>query len=158
LARDGLLRALLQGSLFRKAIATTRDRIASWNLYRRVKHLTQPPPAELEPWLKARIDDLGFQSGDEIELLLADDFLWPWPEPLSSGSEQEWLGRNYPLELSLGGGVRYTIAYSIARRTVTLVQQAGRKTYRPPMSYLPGSWSGWRIELKQGNAVSMLRG
>ncbi|MBH24019.1 MAG: hypothetical protein CMH57_06135 [Myxococcales bacterium] len=156
IARDGLLKALLQGSLFRDAIATSRHRISAWNLYRRVKHLTDPPALDLERWLTEQIDAIGFDAGDEVELLLEDDFILPWPAPMTP-SEQDWLERNYPQELSLGG-VRYTVEYSIARQTVTLVQQAGRKNYRPPMTYLPGAWSSWRIQLKQGNAVSLLRG
>ena len=76
LARGALVQLLLRGSVFRKAVATTRQRleqgaILAWLAAR--AHPAAPagaaPPLSLESWLRARVAQLGLQSGDELALL-----------------------------------------------------------------------------------------
>lgn len=153
-SREALVRCLVQGSLFRKAVAETRHRIAVWNLYRRLKRLKEPAALELESWLSQRLESLGMESAEDLELLSGEDVLVPWPAPLTE-SERQWVVRTHPLRLDLGD-VAYDVEYHLGKRTVTLVQVSGDRRKAPPLSWLP-SWSGWRVQWRRGNATSVLR-
>lgn len=153
LASQALLQALVQGSVFRRQVEQTRQRAARWNLYRRLKNLNEPA-VDAEQWLKEQVEALGFEDGRDLELLLAEDFLWPWPAALYE-AEREWLERNYPLEFQWHT-TTYDVSYQVAQRTVTLEPRGRGKSPLPPLTFLP-SWPGWRIQHKRASNVTVLR-
>ncbi len=154
LCRRALHMALMQGSLFREAIEESRARAWSWNLYRRLKRLSEPAAIDVEAWVEAQIEALGVESGEDAALLIEDDFLVPWPAPLDEG-ERRWLERDYPSTFNVGDAA-YTVHYDTAHRVVTLDQTQGKRRQAPSLTFLP-SWGGWRIQWKRGNAISVLR-
>jgi HrpA-like RNA helicase len=153
LAEQALLKALQQGSVFRRQVEETRGRVARWNLYRRLKNLPDPP-AQADQWLQEQVEALGFEDGRDLALLLGDDFLWPWPAALYE-AERQWLDRNYPLQFQWHT-TTYDVTYQVARRTVTLEAQGRGKHPLPPLTFLP-SWPGWRIQHRKASNVTVLR-
>lgn len=156
LASEALWVAVRQGTVCGAQSRQSRARITRWNLYRRLKNLGDAaPPEDAEAWLERRARGLGLESGEDLPLLLPDDLLWPWPAACPP-QEQEWLERNYPQELKIHNAV-YDVSYQVAQRTVTLELRGGGKATPPSLTWLPSSWSGWRIQLRRASNVTILR-
>jgi len=149
LARQAVVRLLLQGSLFATTIAASRERLAAAELYRRLQG--GPPVPELATWLGEQLARGGLESGDDLALLLPEDFLGPDLLP----DQREWLARSHPREVAVGDA-RYGVEYDPVDRVVTLVKTAGQRTLLPPLEYLP-AWPGWRLLLRDRAVVRVLR-
>lgn len=158
LARAGLLELLLRGSVFRQAVATTRQRltqaaILAWLAAR--GHPAVPagaaPPLSLEPWLRARVAELGVQGGEDLALLSEADFLAP-ELPYESKSTVE---NDYPLLVS-SGDAKYRADYDLTRREVTLHRLGGSRNEPPSLGYLP-KFPGLRILVDGPRGVTVLR-
>ena len=93
-------------------------------------------------------------SVDNLVLLIPDDVLYPWPPELDE-AERRWMDRQFPLTLNLGDAL-YNVRYDVGHGVVTLVWTSGNKRFTPQIRYLP-PWSGWRIQVQRGNAISVLR-
>lgn len=139
LARTAIVMLLERGSLFREAVALTRDRlahaaIAAWLAARGhpagVKR-AMPVPA-LADWLRARVATLGVESGDDLALLSASDFLEA-ELPYESRSTIE---SDYPLTIDVGDA-SYRAEYELDRNQVTLRRTRGTRNEPPSLGYLP---------------------
>jgi hypothetical protein len=161
LARTAIVTLLERGSLFREAVATTRDRlahaaVAAWLAARGhpagVKRAT-PVPA-LAEWLRQRVATLGVESGDDLALLSASDFLEP-ELPYESRSTIE---SDYPLTIDVGDA-SYRAEYELDRNQVTLRRIRGTRNEPPSLGYLP-KLPGLRIcvETQAGLVVLRARG
>ena len=161
LARLAITELLLRGSLFRDAIHTTRERLtraalAAWLLTRGHPAGVKTAEAELsvESWVRTRVEGLGVESGDDLALLSAADFLAPeLPYETLSALESD-----YPLSVSTGDAT-YRVEYALAQNEVTLRMLKGSRTEPPPLSYLP-KFPGLRIcvETRRGLSVVRARG
>ncbi len=158
LAQTALLELLTRGSVFRDAVATTRQRltqtsIAAWLAARGhpagVASAT-PPPA-VEAWLAARVASLGVQSGDDLALLSASDFLAP-ELPYESRSAVE---NDYPLTVSVGDA-SYRADYDLSLNQVTLHMLKGSRKEAPTLGYLP-KFPGLRILVEGPRGLTVLR-
>lgn len=152
-ATEALHRALSDGVVFAKATREARRRVARWNLYRRVKRLPSPA-VDFGEWLHGQVEALGFEDGADLPLLVPDDFIFSWPQELNE-AERAWLDRSYPDRLDLGDA-SYEVRYDVSQRTVTLVLKRGPKRSTPQLAYLP-SWSGFRVQVQRGQAISVIR-
>jgi hypothetical protein len=149
---------LARGSMFREAIAITKERLARTALAAQVAARTQPggvlaAPAEktLEAWLSVRVESLGVQSNEDLALLSAADFLAPeLPYELSSS-----LDRDFPSSINVGDA-SYRAEYDLARNQVLLKLVKGNRSSPPPLSYLP-RFSGLRICVEGPRGISVLR-
>ncbi len=144
-AVEGLVTLLTRGSLFKKAIATSRERLERTALAHRLAAMGHPaglasetPVLELEAWLRARIAALGFTSGDDLPLLSADDFL----APELSFEVREPLDREFPTTVKAGDAT-YRAEYDVAQGQVVLHLTHGSRR-DPPLAYLP-RFPGLRI-------------
>jgi ATP-dependent helicase HrpB len=165
LAQRALLELLLRGSVFRNAVATTRQRlvqtaIAAW-LTARTSPAADPsfgaPSSRdsaaptLEDWLLARIVSLGLQSGDDLALLSESDFIAPeLPYELRGSIESD-----YPLTVSAGDAT-YRAEYDLARNQVTLQQTKGSRPDAPALGYLP-KFPGLRILVEGPRGLTVVR-
>jgi hypothetical protein len=158
LARSAILELLQRGSLFREAVSTTRDRlahtaVAAWLATRGhpagVKRDT-PVPA-LEDWLRERIATLGVETGDDLALLSAQDFLAP-ELPYEARSMIEG---DYPLTVS-AGDASYRAEYELERNQVTLRSLKGSRRDPPPVGYLP-KFPGLRICVEGPAGIIVVR-
>ncbi len=144
LARAAIVQLLLRGSLFREAVGTTRTRLArsalaAWLAARAAQHVNPTPPVTLEAWLSARVETLGVESGDDLALLSANDFLAADLPYESRGA----IDSDYPLTVNVGDAT-YRADYDLERASVVLHMQKGSRTEPPPLAYLP-KFPGLRI-------------
>jgi len=158
LARAAIAELLTRGSLFREAVATTRERLtrtalAGWLFARGhpagVEATT--PPLSLAESLRAKVDSLGIESGDDLALLSASDFLAP-DLPFESKHAIE---ADYPLTVSVGDA-RYRAEYDLAQNQVTLHLIRGTRREPPTLVYLP-KFPGLRICVEGRSGLSIVR-
>ncbi|MET0339735.1 MAG: helicase-related protein [Polyangiales bacterium] len=161
LARAAITELLLRGSLFRDAVATTRERLTraalvAWLALRNRSSggETADDAPTPEAWLRAKVDSLGIETGDDLALLSASDFLAP-EVPFEALSALE---SDYPLTVSTGDAT-YRAEYQLAQNQVTLHLLKGTRVDPPPLSYLP-KFPGLRIcvETRRGQTVLRARG
>jgi ATP-dependent helicase HrpB len=157
LARAALCELLLRGSLFREAVATTRTRLMRSGLADKLAARAQragvAPPAQpsLEAWLLARLQTLGVESGDDLPMLSAQDFL----APELSFEVREPLEREYPLVVSVGDAT-YRAEYDVERLQVSLHMLKGSRREPPTLAFLP-KFPGLRICVEGPRGVTVLR-
>jgi ATP-dependent helicase HrpB len=158
LAQAALVELLVRGSVFRDAVAVTRQRlthaaIAGWLAERKQPSGVHPGEHELspEPWLRARVAALGVQSGDDLALLSADDFLAPELPYESRGSIES----DYPLTVSVGDA-SYRADYDLANNQVTLHRLRGSRSEAPTLAFLP-KFPGLRIVVEGPRGLTVVR-
>jgi len=158
LARSALVTLLQRGSLFREAVATTRDRlahaaVAAWLAARgHAAGVTRATPVPvLDAWLLARVATLGVESGEDLALLSANDFLEP-ELPYESRSTIE---SDYPLTINVGDA-SYRAEYQLERNQVTLHRTKGSRTEAPSLAYLP-KLPGLRICIEGPTGITVVR-
>jgi len=157
-ARAAIVELLTRGSLFREAVETTRTRlvytaIASWLALRGhpagVAHVGAVPA--VDEWLRARVNTLGVETGDDLALLSASDFLAP---ELSYESRSAIEG-DYPMQVNVGDAI-YRAQYDLDQNLVTLKMVKGSRKEPPPLGYLP-KFPGLRICVDGRNGISVIR-
>ena len=160
LAREALLELLVRGRLFKSAVEESQQRLQRRALAHRLAQapgfesfahgeLTQPP--DLRQWLAQRIEQLGFESADDLALLSADDFLAE-----DVGAElRPSLDSEFPLTVDMGD-CRYAVEYDLSKRQVLLTIVRGSRTAPPPLSFLP-KFRGFRICVEAGRRIHVLR-
>jgi ATP-dependent helicase HrpB len=157
LARSALVTLLTRGSLFRGAIATTRERLERSALAARLATLGHPAgvpsegPHELEAWLLARLEALGVESGDDLALLSERDVLAP-ELPYEA---RALLDRELPATVSVGDA-SYRAEYDLSKREVVLHMVKGSRRDPPPLAYLP-AFPGLRVCVAGPRGMTVLR-
>jgi ATP-dependent helicase HrpB len=138
LLREALVSLLERGSLFREAVAETRVRLAraalAEGLAARAQAGSGPTPGApaLDSWLASRLERLGVEAPEDLDLLSAGDFLAPeLPEETRAR-----LDRDYPQTLNVGDAV-YRADYDLAQQQVVLQLIKGTRREPPPLAYLP---------------------
>lgn len=148
-AREAIRDLILAGRLFPKAQGSLQDRHAIAALAAQLQD--EPPWPPLDAWLLARLTELGLESPEDLALLEVDDLLPDEPPYLIA----QQIARQFPQSLSTGDA-RYRLRYNVARKIVTLVQEAGLRKTPPPERYLP-HLPGWKIQLEMKNRLWTLR-
>jgi hypothetical protein len=156
LAQAALVELLVRGSLFRDAVAVTRGRlthaaIARWLAERNQGARSREHDVSPELWLRARVVALGVQSGDDLALLSADDFLAPELPYESRGSIES----DYPLTVSVGDA-SYRADYDLANNQVTLHRLRGSRSEAPTLAFLP-RFPGLRIVVEGPRGLTVVR-
>lgn len=158
LAQAALVELLVRGSVFRDAVAVTRRRLTYAAIDRWLAERNQPsgarsrePALSAELWLRARVAELGVQSGDDLALLSADDFLAPELPYESHGHIES----DYPLTVSVGDA-SYRADYDLAASQVTLHQLRGSRSEAPTLAFLP-KFPGLRIVVEGPRGLTVVR-
>lgn len=164
-AREALVRLLVEGRVFRSAWQATRERLEAAALardlacqggrvgltFQEAEELFPDGVPDAETWALERLRELGFESGDDVVLLSAEDLAAPeLPSHLRTK-----LDRRFPRTLELPDAT-YDLRYEPTRRRVTLEKVAGRRTEPPPLSWLP-KLEGFAIRVRHGNVLRTLR-
>jgi hypothetical protein len=157
-ARDAVVQLLLRGSLFRDAVATTRARLTRLALANKLALRTQPTAARsvelvpsLEVYLRERVQTLGVESGDDVALLSAADFLvadLPY-------EQRAPLDEAYPAKVDVGDA-SYVAEYDIDQGQVLLKRVSGSRTTPPPLAYLP-KFPGLKICVEGPRGFTVVR-
>ena len=161
-AREAMATLLLRGSLFRAAMITTRERLAATSLWAGLaaaglatgSYELEGAPAEvpaIEAWVRARIEALGVEGGDDVALLSPQDFEAPdVPAPVRA-----YLDKHYPRSVDTGDA-KYEADYAMTARQVTLRMVRGSRQEPPSAGYLP-RFPGLRVVVETGKAVRVVR-
>ena len=160
-AREALATLLLRGSIFRAAIAATRERLTATALWADlaatgaadgVYELEGAPPSAppIDEWVHARVATLGVETGDDVALLSAKDFEAPDLPP----HVRAYLDKQYPRIVEIGDAT-YEATYALRARgggEVTLRLVRGSRREPPPPGYLP-RFGGLRVIAESGRVV-----
>lgn len=159
-ARDAVVELFLAGRLHRKSRDESRRRLEIRTLAARLSHsrvgkglglpeLDEPPP--LEDWARARVEELGVESGADVALLSAEDFLADdLPFEL-----RHIVDETFPRELDLGDA-RYRAVYDLEKRRVLLELTHGRRAKPPSAAFLP-SFGGLTIMIEAGGTLHRVK-
>lgn len=155
-AREAIAELFLAGRLFPEALKAGRDDLEAVALAHRlvareanppywltavIDRFPEPPPP-FERWLEQRLEELGVESGDDLELLSPADLTFP---PLPEASREE-LNRSFPRRLKVQG-VLYGLTYDLEKNRVTLRAIQGKPQKPPERFYLP-RFSGLRVQVE----------
>jgi len=165
LARKTVAGLFMGGRLFPRTLARTRDRLDAARLHAGVQAAGLLPATLVEveenPWQGAlpspeqwvldRLDELGVESGDDLQLLSDSDLLAPDLPPAT----REWLDRKFPRTLDVGDGL-YRVLYDLYARKVTLDKTDGGRKIPPALTLLP-AFSGFAITVKHHSRTWILR-
>jgi len=158
LARAALLDLLLRGSLFRDAVAQSRERLSRAALAAKLAERGHPagvataaPVPSLEAFLLERLETLGVESGEDLALLSASDVL----APELPYEVRDALDREYPRMVSVGDA-SYRAEYDLDRGEVMLHMTKGNRRDPPPLAYLP-KFPGLRICVAGARGMAVLR-
>lgn len=158
LARAALVELLVRGSVFRDAVTVSRQRLTHAAIARWLAERGQPsgakktqPVASLELWLRARVVELGVESGDDLALLSESDFLAPELPYESRGS----IEGDYPLTVSVGDAT-YRADYELSQNQVTLHPLKSSRSEAPTLAFLP-RFPGLRVLVEGPRGITVVR-
>jgi hypothetical protein len=164
-AREAIAALFLDRRIFPHLLAEVEDRLEAATLAQDLeRHGLSPWPdrpgeawrledRDVRSWVLHRLESLGLETAEDLDLLEGRDLLPPQLPDTVSGP----LDGLYPRRLSLPTG-RYRVAYELVSRTATLSpdpEKAGIKE-PPPLAYLP-RWRGFGICYRKGDQVRTLR-
>ncbi|MFT5357175.1 MAG: ATP-dependent helicase HrpB, partial [Polyangiales bacterium] len=157
MVRTALFDLASRGTLFRDAIRKSRARIDERGLAAQLSTMSAgrdhgipeglQAPASFDEWLRARIVEVGIESGDELEMLSPDDFL---AEELPF-ELQGIVADLYPRSVSLGDAT-YAVAFDLEKRQAILNMVRGNRKKPPPRSYLP-KFPGLKVFVEAGRSL-----
>ena len=149
LAREAIARLILQDGLMGRLSKPLRRRHERASLWASLQGGEALP--EVGAWLRARLEEVGVEEPDDLQLLEAEDLM----PPAVPAWEAERLDKEFPAELNLGDG-RYRLAYDVGRKVCTLHQIGGQRKDAPPARMLP-RLTGWRLDWAHKNRTRRLR-
>ncbi|MDH5324156.1 MAG: helicase-related protein [Gammaproteobacteria bacterium] len=149
-ARDALADLIVQKRLRRRLSQTLQEDIDAWNLYIHLNDKTERP-VDPRMWLSRRLQQLGVESGTDMELIEDHDLKFSgipdW--------EREEFDRKYPRQVSLSN-LTMTAEYEPRKKIVTLVKINGTRKTAPQQKELP-LWGGWAIVFRDGSRVLQIK-
>lgn len=157
-ARAAIAQLFLRGSLHRKSAELARSRLARRALalelgrsseYAHFRGCTTAP--SLEAWIVEHLETLGVESGEDLALLSAEDFV---PEDVPAELAPQ-LDDRFPLRVDLGDTL-YSVDYDLAKGQVMLSAVRGGRKTPPPAQYLP-RFEGFRVFVEAGGTFHPLR-
>ncbi len=157
LARQAMVRLFCSRRLFPAALSEAKSRLSRRGLAAQLGQKKEgffqgcEPPPQLEPWLLQRLEELGVESGEDLALLSADDFL---PEDVSTALLPQ-LKERFPQNVDLGDAF-YEVEYDLPRRQVLLNLVRGTKTKPPQAQYLP-RFEGFKVFVEAGGCFHPVR-
>ncbi|MEW5850216.1 MAG: helicase-related protein [Myxococcota bacterium] len=161
-AREAVTTLFLRGSIFPGAVKVARERLEATALWSRLHqagitlelYSNALPPDDvpaLEEWTARRVEALGVESGDDLQLLSAGD-LQPPDVPDEVRTQ---LDRHFPRTVQVGD-VTFHAEYAPASRQVTLRPAPGARREIPPASFFP-RFGGFRVVVEVGGAPRVVR-
>ena len=157
-ARAAIAELFTRGSLFKDALASTRERLAFRGLAAKLAVRGHPaglpskePVPGVDEWVALRIIELGVESGEDLAMLSAADLTAPdIPFEVRHTLEKE-----FPRVVSVGDAV-YAADYDLDANQVMLRMVKGNRREPPPLGYLP-RFPGLRICVESARGITVLR-
>ena len=163
LARQAIAQLFMDGRIFPGALKICQDRLSAIALWHRLltgglvpEHLSyaqdlKTPVSDPKTWVLDKLKTMEVESGDEVELLSAQDLHPPQLPELVI----EWLNREFPRECSVGDA-KYDVSYNPATLEVLLTKTRGTRKTPPDLTYLP-RFAGFRIKVKDRAVIKIIR-
>ncbi|SHH97872.1 helicase-related protein [Ferrimonas marina] len=149
-AVEALVSDILKGKRLAPAGQQLQADLWAWRLYLGLGRAQGEAP-EAESWLKAKLEDLGVESAEDLELIE--------PADLAFEGVPEWeraeFDAQFPSNLVLAE-LKLKVEYHPKAKRVTLVYDSGQRKADPKRWELP-SWSGWRIQYRRASRVVDVR-
>ena len=143
-ARHALARAILAGRLLKPAGEKIIEDIEAWNLWLALK-MGEGESAEPPAWLETRLESLGVEIADDMELIEPEDIAF---EGIPSWERAEFDER-FPRVLRLEN-LWVAVHYDGRRKRLTLEYQKGVRRTDPMRKELP-RWAGWKVFYRKGS-------
>lgn len=150
LAQEALTERFLSGAIFRKSLPKVGHYLQQARLAFGLQ-LVDTPPLQLQDWVLQHVQELGFESGHDLLLLSASDFL----PPSLPYEVQHVLDDAYPTRVELGDA-SYLVEYDLKKKQVILKMVRGHRTTPPQRSFLP-KFRGFRIFVEAGRRLHAVR-
>lgn len=157
-ARAAIAALFLRGTIFKSALATTRERLARISLAAKLATRGHPagvahagPVPSLEEWVLARLVALGVENGGDLALLSASDLtIAAIPFEVQAAIDRE-----FPLAIDVGDA-KYEADYDLDAGQVVLRRVKGSRESPPPLAYLP-RFPGLRVCVDSGRGIQIVR-
>ena len=147
-ARQALLDLLLGRRHLAAVVDDARDEVEAYNLR---ASLAGRPGVDFDHWLEQRIEDTGFDSGEDLPLITRQDL----SPGLLTPEERHDIDRDFPRDLAVGD-LKLRASYDTRRRRVTLSATRARGRPPPRLDFLP-RWPGWSVAYHDGKHTVMLK-
>lgn len=157
LAREAIARLFLSKRLFPKSYAEACARLSRRGLAAQLGQKREGffegcvSPPSLSEWLTIRLEELGVESGEDLALLSADDFL---PDDVTAALLPQ-LKERFPQQVDVGDAV-YAVEYDLEKGQVLLNLVRGHRTKPPQSQYLP-RFEGFRVFVEAGGSFHAVR-
>ncbi|SQH74554.1 putative ATP-dependent helicase [Shewanella benthica] len=158
-AIEAIVRSISVGRQFKGLSQRLKNDIAAWNIWLALGKAKEQfaesglvnslgeEPLVFDLYLMARLNELGVESFDDLQLIEADDLLF---EGIPDWLREEF-DNLYPIKLILAD-LKLTVEYQPKRKLVTLVYANGARKTGPKRWELP-RWQGWKIQYKKASRV-----
>lgn len=150
LARVAVRDLFLRGTLFRGKAKLATERLETLALAAQLAG--DPAPPALDAWVLTRLETLGLEAAEDLQLLSGDDLV---PDAVPEDLARR-LERDFPTRLKTGDA-SYRVAYDVKRKRATLHQVGGARKLPPADMFLP-RLPGWTLLWELKNRVRTLRG
>ena len=158
IARAAIAALFTRGTIFKEALATTRERLARITLAAQLATRGHPAGVaregtmpSLAEWVLQRLAELGVEGGDDLAMLSSVDLTIP-DLPFES---QAALDREFPLTIDVGDA-KYEAHYDLDSSQVVLRRVRGSREGAPPLAYLP-RFPGLRICVDGPRGMQVVR-
>ena len=139
-----MARAILDGRLLKPAGDKITEDIEAWNLWLALK-MGEGENAEPQRWLAAKLEELGVESADDMELIEPWDIAF---EGIPSWERAEFDER-FPRTLRLEN-LWVAVHYDSRRKRLILEYRKGVRRTDPMRKELP-RWPGWKVFYRKGS-------
>ncbi|AQS35254.1 helicase family protein [Shewanella psychrophila] len=158
-AIEAIVRSIDVGRQFKGLSQRLKNDIAAWNIWLALGKAKEQfaesgqinslgeEPLVFDVYLMERLNELGVESFDDLELIEADDLLF---EGIPDWLREEF-DSLYPAKLILAD-LKLTVEYQAKRKLVTLVYANGSRKTGPKRWELP-RWQGWKIQYRKASRV-----
>ncbi|MPY26367.1 helicase-related protein [Shewanella sp. YLB-07] len=158
-AIEAIVRSISVGRQFKGLSQRLKNDIAAWNIWLALGKAKEQfaesglvnslgeEPLVFDLYLMERLNELGVESFDDLELIEADDLLF---EGIPDWQREDF-DNLYPSKLILAD-LKLNVEYQPKRKVVTLVYANGSRKTGPKRWELP-RWQGWKIQYKKASRV-----
>lgn len=149
--REALVKLAREGGWGADSLKAIEDELFYERLYGSLRGDSEEEFPSPEQLLELRLERLGVESADDLQLLETQDLL----EPTVPEWELEKLRSDYPRLYSIGG-VSFALDFDPKRRLVVMNSLGHGKGVKINPQHLP-RWNGWRVELDEKGRRTTLR-
>jgi len=128
-----------QGSVLPGAYDSLTKALNETELFFRARSMTPPRNLEPQAWLASKLQELGLQTLEDLNLITSEDIMPALVDEL----EMESFRKDHPTSLRLMDRT-LSVEYDFTHRKIYLIHESGRQSPPPSLFQLP-KWPKWQI-------------